>query len=614
MTAQALTPESLALCAFLAQPARYGGILIRSARPGPVRQAFEALLRRMVNVSDTASGLRLARLPASTPSETLRPSLDVVQTLAAREPIYDPGWIDCHRDCIVLVSMAERIEPALAQELAQALDQRRLLLVLLEESVGDEPGVPPILFDRMPLVVVQDRLLPPEQSTDEWVRQLEQVIQAWPVSAHGRLELSSDQWRRLAAIASVLDIPSLRPLLATGRLAIDLTRQASPRARKVSDERVDQALVAGLVPHARRWPEQVPDQGNDDQQPSAEASESDDPGHSHDQPQETDQSQAPVQGALEQSSTHHQNQQDHHDQQAVEAALVDLQRGLLGAYGMGPRRPMRSGQARREGGRAGQRSWHPSRGRRLRVTAWKRGQPARQLAWVKVLERALPLQDMRRRVSPSEDRLLLMPSDLRIWRRQHRRPLTTIFLVDASGSMAATRLAEAKGAVQTLLAECYVRRDQVALMSFGGQGVRVNLPPTRSLVAAKRALTALPGGGASPVAAGLQAVIRLVDRLAQQGEDATIVVLSDGRANVCLDGEVNRTLAGQQAQRAARALASQALRAIWIDASPRPEQAAQVLAHAMAADYYPLPFASASQIHGLVSSVMKSSTGRESVS
>ncbi|MFZ9244351.1 MAG: VWA domain-containing protein [Burkholderiaceae bacterium] len=614
MTAQALTPESLALCAFLAQPARYGGILIRSARPGPVRQAFEALLRRMVNVSDTASGLRLARLPASTPSETLRPSLDVVQTLAAREPIYDPGWIDCHRDCIVLVSMAERIEPALAQELAQALDQRRLLLVLLEESVGDEPGVPPILFDRMPLVVVQDRLLPPEQSTDEWVRQLEQVIQAWPVSAHGRLELSSDQWRRLAAIASVLDIPSLRPLLATGRLAIDLTRQASPRARKVSDERVDQALVAGLVPHARRWPEQVPDQGNDDQQPSAEASESDDPGHSHDQPQETDQSQAPVQGALEQSSTHHQNQQDHHDQQAVEAALVDLQRGLLGAHGMDPRRPMRSGQARREGGRAGQRSWHPSRGRRLRVTAWKRGQPARQLAWVKVLERALPLQDMRRRVSPSEDRLLLMPSDLRIWRRQHRRPLTTIFLVDASGSMAATRLAEAKGAVQTLLAECYVRRDQVALMSFGGQGVRVNLPPTRSLVAAKRALTALPGGGASPVAAGLQAVIRLVDRLAQQGEDATIVVLSDGRANVCLDGEVNRTLAGQQAQRAARALASQALRAIWIDASPRPEQAAQVLAHAMAADYYPLPFASASQIHGLVSSVMKSSTGRESVS
>jgi len=605
MTAQALTPESLALCAFLAQPARYGGILIRSARPGPVRQAFEALLRRMVNVSDTASGLRLARLPASTPSETLRPSLDVVQTLAAREPIYDPGWIDCHRDCIVLVSMAERIEPALAQELAQALDQRRLLLVLLEESVGDEPGVPPILFDRMPLVVVQDRLLPPEQSTDEWVRQLEQVIQAWPVSAHGRLELSSDQWRRLAAIASVLDIPSLRPPLATGRLAIDLTRQASPRARKVSDERVDQALVAGLVPHARRWPEQVPDQGNDDQQPSAEASESDDPGHSHDQPQETDQSQAPVQGALEQSSTDHQNQQDHHDQQAVEAALVDLQRGLLGAHGMDPRRPMRSGQARREGGRAGQRSWHPSRGRRLRVTAWKRGQPARQLAWVKVLERALPLQDMRRRVSPSEDRLLLMPSDLRIWRRQHRRPLTTIFLVDASGSMAATRLAEAKGAVQTLLAECYVRRDQVALMSFGGQGVRVNLPPTRSLVAAKRALTALPGGGASPVAAGLQAVIRLVDRLAQQGEDATIVVLSDGRANVCLDGEVNRTLAGQQAERAARALASQALRAIWIDASPRPEQAAQVLAHAMAADYYPLPFASASQIHGLVSSVMK---------
>ncbi len=614
MTAQALTPESLALCAFLAQPARYGGMLIRSARPGPVRQAFEALLKTMVNASETTSGLRLARLPASTPSEALRPSLDVVQTLATRAPIYDPGWIECHRDCIVLVSMAERIEPALAQELAQALDQRRLLLVLLDESVEDEPGVPSILFDRMPLVMVQDRLLPPEQSADEWGRQLEQVIQAWPVSANGRLDLSSDQWRRLAAIASVLDVPSLRPLMATGRLAIDLARQASPRARKVSDERVDQALVASLFPHARRWPEQLPEQTADDQQPSAEASEPNDQGHSQNESQETDQAPAPPQGALEQSSADHQDRQDQQDQQAVEAALVDLQRGLLGVHGMDRMRPVRSGLARREGGRAGQRSWHPSRGRRLRVTAWKRGQPARQLAWVKVLERALPLQDMRRRVSPSEDRLLLMPSDLRIWRRQHRRPLTTIFLVDASGSMAATRLAEAKGAVQALLAECYVRRDQVALLSFGGQGVRVNLPPTRSLVAAKRALTALPGGGASPVAAGLQAVIRWVDRLAQQGEDAAVVVLSDGRANVCLDGEVNRALAGQQAERAARALGLQTLRSIWIDASPRPEQAAQVLAHAMSAAYYPLPFASASQIHGLVSSAMKSTTGLESVS
>ncbi|MEY4725364.1 MAG: hypothetical protein RL043_1513, partial [Pseudomonadota bacterium] len=121
----------------------------------------------------------------------------------------------------------------------------------------------------------------------------EQVIQAWPVSANGRLDLSSDQWRRLAAIASVLDIPSLRPLMATGRLAIDLARQASPRASKVSDERVDQALVVSLFPHARRWPEQLPEQNADDQQPSAEASEPNDQGRPQNEPQETDQAPVP---------------------------------------------------------------------------------------------------------------------------------------------------------------------------------------------------------------------------------------------------------------------------------------------------------------------------------
>ena len=110
------------------------------------------------------------------------------------------------------------------------------------------------------------------------------------------------------------------------------------------------------------------------------------------------------------------------------------------------------------------------------------------------------------------------------------------------------------------------------------------------------------------MAAGLQAVIRWVDRLAQQGEDAAVVVLSDGRANVCLDGEVNRALAGQQAEQAARVLVCKPFDRSGLT-QPSPEQAAQVLAHAMSAAYYPLPFASASQIHGLVSSAMKSTTG-----
>jgi magnesium chelatase subunit D len=599
MTDQALTPQALAVCAFLAQPTRYDALLIRSARPGPVRQAVHQLLQAVARQTDRP----FARLPASASAESLRPALDVVQTLANRAPVYDAGWIARHRNCTVLINMAERIEPGLAHELAQALDRQQFQLVLFEESLEGEPGLLPILFDRMSIVVDQNQMIPADQTLDQWLVSMVHTILNWPRPVRTGLSLSSDQWRRLAALASALAVPSARPVMAAARLAVDCNRVQRPRTRRVADEVMDRSLVASLLPHARQWPESLEKEAPEPQQESS-------PGHENGEDRRPAEQDTP----LDSSDRSPEPGSLMEDQQAVEAAMVDLQSGLLASGSRDRGRPIRSGLARREGGRAGQRTWHPHRGRRLRIAAWKRGQPVRHLAWVKVLEKALPLQALRRQSADHDGQLLLVPSDLRIWKRQHRRPLTTIFLVDASGSMAATRLAEAKGAVQALLSECYVRRDQVALLSFGGQGVRVNLPPTRSLVAAKRALTAVPGGGASPVAAGLQAVARLVDRLAQQGEDAAIVVLSDGRANVCLDGRVDRPLAGQEAQQVARVLSTQAIKSIWIDASPRSEPAAQTLAAAMLASYVPLPFASASQIHGLVSSAMKSTTGATSVS
>jgi magnesium chelatase subunit D len=93
-------------------------------------------------------------------------------------------------------------------------------------------------------------------------------------------------------------------------------------------------------------------------------------------------------------------------------------------------------------------------------------------------------------------------------RFKQRRETTTIFVVDASGSAALHRLAEAKGAVELLLADCYVRRDRVAMLAFRGKGAELMLPPTRSLVRAKRSLAGLPGGGGTPLAAGMDAAAR----------------------------------------------------------------------------------------------------------
>ena len=75
---------------------------------------------------------------------------------------------------------------------------------------------------------------------------------------------------------------------------------------------------------------------------------------------------------------------------------------------------------------------------------------------------------------------------IRILRFQQKSETATLFVVDASGSAALNRLAEAKGAVELLLADCYVRRDRVALIAFRGTTAELLLPPTTSLVRARR--------------------------------------------------------------------------------------------------------------------------------
>ena len=81
------------------------------------------------------------------------------------------------------------------------------------------------------------------------------------------------------------------------------------------------------------------------------------------------------------------------------------------------------------------------------------------------------------------------------------------------------------------LSDAYVRA-----VAFRGAGAEVLLPPTRSLVQAKRRLAALPGGGGTPLAAGLEAGLALADRLRSRGVAPFLVILTDGRANVARDG------------------------------------------------------------------------------
>ena len=196
-------------------------------------------------------------------------------------------------------------------------------------------------------------------------------------------------------------------------------------------------------------------------------------------------------------------------------------------------------------------------------------------------------------------------ADFRIRRFKEKRETTAIFAVDASGSAAISRMAEAKGAIELLLADCYVRRDRTALIAFRGKQADLLLPPTRSLQRAKKSLSDLPGGGGTPLAAAIEQSMLVADQVRRSGGIPLIVFLTDGKANIARDGTADRAVALRDAEAAAKALRLAGLRTLMIDLSEARTGPARKLAEAMGADYLPLPRADASRISASVNAVMK---------
>ena len=176
--------------------------------------------------------------------------------------------------------------------------------------------------------------------------------------------------------------------------------------------------------------------------------------------------------------------------------------------------------------------------------------------------------------------------------------------MDASGSSALTRLAEAKGAVELLLAQAYARRDHVALVAFRGTEAELLLPPTRSLVQTKKRLAALPGGGGTPLASGMLTAFDQATQATRRGLTPTIAILTDGRANITLDGRADRKQAALDAQQIARVLRASGTDAIVIDTGNRPEPALRALAQTLDGTYLPLPRADAERLSKSVATAL----------
>lgn len=531
-----------ALAVLAVDPLAVGGLWLRG-RAGPVRDAVAAALppcRRIHPGIDDAA---------------LFGALDLAATLASgravtgRGVLGDPG--------LLCLTMAERCPPGLAARLGAAMDTGTHGIVALDEGDGDE-APPPALTDRLGLFLATDGLV----WSDTGALAAPDVALAQAALPH--VIVPEGLPEALARVALRLGIGSLRaPLqaLACARALAALGGHAI-----VTEAEVRMAVELTLSHRALPATEAAPEPPPADDAPR--------PGESRD----LDTSPLP-------------------DEMLVEAARAALPADLIAALAAGRAARGAKGATGTGGARAGNR-----RGRPLPSRAGRLGSGAR-VDLIATLRNAAPWQPLRRAHDP--DRALhIRPADIRLKRYVETSDRVLIFTVDASGSAALARLAEAKGAVELMLAAAYARRDHVALVSFRGAGAEVMLPPTRSLVQTKRRLAGLPGGGGTPLAAGLQAALALALQARARGMTPTIALLTDGRANIARDGAADRSRAGAEAEAAARLIAASRVPAVVIDTATRPQPALAALARAMAAPCLPLPRADARVMQAAITAAM----------
>jgi magnesium chelatase subunit D len=621
----AVRPLALRAAAILAiDPLALGGLRLR-AGAGPARDAWLAALRRLLPAS-----MPWQRLPVSIEEDRLLGGLDLAASLAARRSVLQRGLLaQCHGGVLV-APMAERLPARTTAALTAVLDRRELVVeregfgerqpahlavVALDEALPDDEPLSAALADRLGLDVTLSAVVGEDEGVA--LAEADDDIDFDPPDA-------GEVLRARARLPSVTVPDELIEALCQATLALGIDSARAPwwalqvarmSAALAGRERADEddaRLAARLVlaPRATRMPAVA---AEEDPPPDAPAPEP--PPAPPETPENAEQRDAPPDPTQAQAL----------DELLVAAALASLPPGLLAQLALGtsgPRRARsdsegRSGAitlSRRRGAPLGARPGDPRRGERLSLVEtlraaipWQRlrategatadaeaaARPAatgRSSASLPGSASAAPPPGAASATSPlPAPRLSLRMDDLRVVRRAQHRRSTTIFLIDASGSAALHRLAEAKGAVELLLAESYVRRDEVAVIAFRGQRAELLLPPTRSLVRAKRALAGLPGGGGTPIAAALDAADTLVEQVQRHGATPSVVLLTDGRANVARDPASGRAQAEADALAAARRLALRGVRSLLIDTSARPSQAAARLAAEMRARYLPLP-------------------------
>ena len=374
------------------------------------------------------------------------------------------------------------------------------------------------------------------------------------------MRLGDGALRQIAATCAAFEVDGMRADIVMARTATALAAWAG--RTDVLAEDVRQAALLALPHRRRRNPFDAPgldedklDEtleefgGSDDDDPDPDPGP-DGPGGGGGQPEPDDAPEGDGDTAARpEAGEGGQPQPSGAGEQSAARASEPFRTKMLSVPGIGEGAAGRRSRARTEHGRT-------TGARRPRGALTK-------LHLAATVQAAAPHQRARGRSGPG---LVVRRDDLRQATREGREGNLVLFVVDASGSMAARqRMSAVKGAVLSLLLDAYQRRDKVGLVTFRGTAADVALPPTSSVDAAAARLETLPTGGRTPLAAGLlraHDVLR-VERLRDPARRPLVVLVTDGRAT---GGPEPVALAG----RAARLFAADGVASVVVDCESGP--------------------------------------------
>ncbi|GEC04332.1 magnesium chelatase [Streptomyces spinoverrucosus] len=531
---------------------------------------------------------RMVELPVGASEDRLVGALDIERALAEGVKAFEPGLLaDAHRG-ILYVDEVNLLHDHLVDLLLDAaamgasyveregVSVRHAARFLLVGTMNPEEGeLRPQLLDRFGLTVEVAASREPDQRVEVVRRRLaydddpagfaarwadEEAVVRQRIAAARELlpsvRLGDGALRQIAATCAAFEVDGMRADIVMARTATALAAWAG--RTDVLAEDVRQAALLALPHRRRRNPFDAPgldedkldetlEQFGGDEDPDPGGPDGPDGGGGG-EPTPGDGPQGGDAAARPESGEGDQLPGGSGEQSSVRAA-EPFRIKALSVPGIGEGAAGRRSRARTEHGRT-------TGARRPRGALTK-------LHLAATVQAAAPHQRARGRSGPG---LVVRRDDLRQATREGREGNLVLFVVDASGSMAARqRMSAVKGAVLSLLLDAYQRRDKVGLVTFRGAGAEVALPPTSSVDAAAARLESLPTGGRTPLAAGLlraHDVLR-VERLRDPARRALVVVVTDGRAT---GGPEPVVLAG----RAARLFAAEGVASVVVDCESGP--------------------------------------------